>query len=221
MIIENQTFGSTECKTLINPISIINNEMQTTKGKQFYQEYLAKRFYEKSPKDGLIQEIYNCSDGTQILSFNSSTYSKEDENIIKSNNHCFKYSNRDLNVTKETCYSADLTKPSIDAGLTCGYYEFDLKFKDESSDKFSSCYIFNDDIITTKSLGHLIKSMIDNKVDDSSEGKELSYYKVRFSNSKNQILNYDSSTGNIDYESKSRSNFLNFRYLYFLLYLLF
>jgi len=47
MIIENQTFGSTECKTLINPISIINNEMQTTKGKQFYQEYLAKRFYEK------------------------------------------------------------------------------------------------------------------------------------------------------------------------------
>jgi len=90
----------------------------------------------KGHKDGLIQEIYNCSDGTQILSFNSSTYSKEDENIIKSNNHCFKYSNRDLNVTKETCYNADLTKPSIDAGLTCGYYEFDLKFKDESSDKF-------------------------------------------------------------------------------------
>jgi len=28
------------------------------RGKQFYQEYLAKRFYEKSPKDGLIQEIY-------------------------------------------------------------------------------------------------------------------------------------------------------------------
>lgn len=223
MIIADQTIGGVQCKTLINPISVINNEMQTIKGKQFYQEYLAKRFYEKSTRAGLIQEIYNCSDGSQVLSFNSSTYSKEDESIIKSNNHCFKYSNRNLNVTKETCYSAYLTKPSTDAGLTCGYYEFELKFKDESSDKFSTCYIFNDDTITTKSLGHLIKSMFDNTVDEASEGKELSYYKVRFSNSKNQILIYDSSTGNIDYESesKSKSNFLNFKYLYFLLYLIF
>ena len=65
--------------------------------------------------------------------------------------------------------------------------------------------------------------MFDNTVDEASEGKELSYYKVRFSNSKKQILNYDSSRGNIDYESesKSKSNFLNFKYLYFLLYLIF
>ena len=65
--------------------------------------------------------------------------------------------------------------------------------------------------------------MFENTVKGSSEGKELSYYKVRFSNSKNQILNYDSSTGNIDYESdsKSKSNFLSFKYLYFLLYLIF
>ena len=54
-------------------------------------------------------------------------------------------------INEEICYNAILLTAEHSA-ISCGYYELKLNFKDGSTGNYKSCFLFNDDILSTKNL---------------------------------------------------------------------
>ncbi len=99
---------------------------------------------------------------------------------MKSQKHCIKYNEEySGTITKDICYKADLATTG-NSGVSCGYYEFDIMMTDKSTYKHQTCFLYNDDIRTTKNIAYSIKQMAELeavKVANEQE-KELSSYQI-------------------------------------------
>ena len=180
------------CSPMIFPIKLAQDEMATENGKILTRENIGFSMF----KDNLTSSSYEfeCPDGKLAYKYEDKNYTIEEHKKFKSQNHCLNYYNRmSISITKETCYKADLATTG-NSGVSCGYYEFDMKMSDNSNYKFQTCFLFNDDIIATKNLGYLKKQMGEDvalRVAIENE-KELSSYKMTGTNSKNKCFIYDS-----------------------------
>ena len=180
------------CNPMVSPIKLAQDEMATENGKILTRENIGFSMF----KDNLTSSSYEfeCPDGKLAYKYEDKNYTIEEHKKFKSQNHCLNYYNRmSISITKETCYNAILSTTG-NSGVSCGYYEFDMKMTDNSNYKFQTCFLFNDDIITTKKLGFLKKQMGEDvalRVAIENE-KELSSYKMTGTNSKNKCFIYDS-----------------------------
>lgn len=215
------------CDLTINPIKAGEEEMETEKGK-ISKEYFGYNSYYSQYESFIIrQEIeINCEDGNLNLLMRKSDYTDEEKNKFKSKSHClrFLFGVTEEEANKETCFDSILSTVSQDSGVSCGFYEITLNFNDGTNTNFNSCCIFNDDIIENKNIGYWTKWMMYRLTLNKSNkmGKQLSNFKMAFTNSKGKTLLYDSSTDIVtDSDSKSVSSYLGAcRYIFFLIFLL-
>lgn len=104
---------------------------------------------------------YECRDGT--VNFNQ--FTEEEINILKSENYCLYYFNQglieDKSVSPETCFNADLFPSTKSYNIECGYYSFDIIYKDGSKKNIKTCYFLNKEKSTT------VDDYIDNKLEST------------------------------------------------------
>ena len=156
-----------------------------------------------------------------MFTINSDYLTKEEKNVIKSNNYClrFIFNNSNNQPNQDDCFNSILTKKSQELGLKCGYYEFNIKLA-EKSVNYKTCFIWSDDIAEKKTLGYLIKSNVELLAISNSGNSDVYEYIVSISESKDKTYKYDSITGNVVEESnKSNGHFLSFKYLLLLILL--
>ena len=176
---------------------------------------------------------YKCQDGEETIFYGYDNYSSDDKNRIQSDKHCLKYYYAyatDMNYknnkpTKDQCFNAELLQSSKDAGLKCGFYEFHLKFLSGKTEIYTACYIYDPDIIKTKTIDDNTKSNFDNIGNQftSSENDQFVGYTVDFWDSEGNKLSYDPLTGKVE-SSSSNSKRIKIQssiYLLFLLILIF
>jgi hypothetical protein len=142
-----------------------------------------------------------CQDGVLSMTYNLNDFTEEEKDRFKSDNLCLRFFMDDTEkVTDEnTCYDSIVATANENSGISCGYYEYTLYFLDDSSEKFKTCFLFNDDIIKNKSMGYWTKmTSLSNSMSKSVEfEKALSHYTISFSNSKGNNLIYDSTTDTV------------------------
>ena len=143
----------TSCSIQMPPIKLYKEEVERESTKAYYKEawgYVVNNVV-TGAAGGKVEKTYNCKDGTATMRFGFDTYTEEEIEILQSDEHCLAYF-YGLNefTTKEDCFNSVILPSSKKVGLSCGYFEFDIKFSDGTSKNLKSCNIFNKDIITNK-----------------------------------------------------------------------
>ena len=97
-----------------------------------------------------IETIYKYKDGNATMRYGFDTYTEEEKNILKSDDHCLGYF-YDFNefTSKEDCFDSVILPSSKKAGLSVDILNLIL---DGTSKNIKSCYIFNKDVITNDYL---------------------------------------------------------------------
>lgn len=155
--------GESECSTLDSEIyEILSNPTL----KSLYREKNGFDIYKTdtpSVYNYLFAE-YECQDGT--VNFNQ--FTEEEKNILKSNNYCLYYFNQGIveqkSVSKETCFNADLFPSTKSYNIECGYYNFDIVYKDGSKNNIKTCYFYNKE--KSEIVDNYIDSMIYNNINN-------------------------------------------------------
>ena len=156
------------------------------------------------------------------MSFGFDTYTSEEIKVLQDENHCLNYF-YGLNIenqTKQNCFNAVILQSSKDAGLTCGYYEFNIKYSDGTSENFKTCHLFNNAAISRGQLDERTKESFQSFVKDNQDnGKYVVSYKVALSDKNGNSVEYDSLTQSL---SKSSSTIITpmIKYLVFIYLLL-
>ena len=130
----------------------------------YFKEEDGRKFYPFDGNTFKMKQIYKCSDGTAEYSFGYDTYSLDDKSLYESDDHCLKYFYRYLyaenydenlelvSVSKDDCLNAKLTQGAIEAGITCGFFQFNINFITGGSKTYQTCYIYNSNFISEHKL---------------------------------------------------------------------
>ena len=191
----------TACSIQMTPIKIYKEEMERESTKALYKEtwgYVVNNMV-TGASSTKIETIYNCKDGTATMRFGFDTYTEEEIEILQRDEHCLGYF-YGLNefTTKEDFFNSVILPSSKKVRLSCGYFEFDIKFSDGTSKNLKSCNIFNKDIITNSHLDDKSKESFESFVNNNKDGDKIVLsYAVAFSDDKGNSVVYDSLTQSI------------------------
>ena len=178
---------------------------------------------------------YDCQDGKTEINYGYEEYNSSDEEKLKSNKHCLRYfysyaldyDFKEKFPTNNDCYNADLLPTSEDAGLKCGYGEFNIKYISGKSEVYRTCYFYDSNAIKTKTFDDQSTIAFDNYAYavSSSEEDSLLSYTVDISDDSGNKLRYDSLTKEVTIPSTSQSSSkgvkdIKSKYLLFLLILI-
>ena len=160
-----------------------------------------------------IQKI-DCKDGNIEVKYGYEEYNSVDEEIIKSDKHCLRYfysysldpyNFKEKYPSDNDCFNADLLQTSKDAGLKCGYSEFNLKYVSGKSEVYKTCYIYNPDIVNTKIFDDISTVGFDAYAQDiaTREEETLLSYSINLSDDSGNKISYDSLTRQVTVPSSS------------------
>ena len=191
------------CTFGINPIQPGIDESSTENGKTLLKEISGYDYFRTDvEKNVTSQEMkMSCGDGDLSMVYNLNDFTEEEKARFKSDNLCMRFFMNDTEkvVDENTCYDSIVATANEGSGISCGFYDHTLYFSDNTSEKFNTCFLFNDDIIKNKNMGFWIKMItFSNSMRKSVElEKLLSHYTVSFSKSKGKNLIYDSTTDTV------------------------
>ena len=156
----------------------------------------------------------DCQNGQYEIKYGYEEYNSEDKEIFHSDKHCLRYfysflldsDFKEKYPTNNDCYNADLLKTSKDAGLKCGYSEFNLKYESGKSEVYKTCYIYNPDIINSKAFDDKSTEAFGTYTWNiaSVEGETLMSYTVEMSDDSGNKISYDSLTNQVTIPSSSK-----------------
>jgi len=195
------------CGIQVKPISTFKKQMELPSTKALNKEIFGYIIYNydfgTSPNYYKMNLDYECADGSFTFLYGYDTFTSEEIDILKSDNHCLRYIyNQDIFSSKEDCYDSVLLQSSKDQGLSCGYFEYNFKYSDGSTDTIKSCGIFNQDLVNYNQLDQKTKETIKTFVQDNTEeGKTITSYKVNLSDNKGNSLVYDSLSEEVSNEN--------------------
>ena len=217
---KNKINQESKCFPMISPIKLAQEEVKTENGKILVKEYFGYSMFNGESSQNLSTDC-ECPDGTLSIKYELKDFSPEEQEKLKSQKHCIKYNEEySGTITKDICYKADLATTG-NSGVSCGYYEFDIMMTDKSTYKHQTCFLFNDDIRTTKNIAYPIKQMAELeavKVANEQE-KELSSYQMKGTNSKDKYFIYYSLNDTVGTPNSGVTNlsFINIRYIVLLI----
>jgi len=217
---KNKINQESKCFPMISPIKLAQEEVKTENGKILVKEYFGYSMFNGETPQNLSTD-YECPDGTLSIKYELKDFSPEEQEKLKSQKHCIKYNEEySGTITKDICYKADLATTG-NSGVSCGYYEFDIMMTDKSTYKHQTCFLFNDDIRTTKNIAYSIKQMAELeavRVANEQE-KELSSYQMKGTNSKDKYFIYYSLNDTVGIPNSGVTNisFINSRYIVLLI----
>lgn len=189
-------------------------------------------------------QTYNCKDGTHTMSFGNDNYTENERKILESDTHCLKYFYRHLYeenfqydeekekyflrpVSNNECFNAALLQSSKDEGISCGYYEFKLKYVDGTTDTLTTCYYYNENFYKNGEFDEQTKKEFETLINQysSENGKTSKSYITQFSDSEGNTYVFDSSTGkmestNSNSNSDSNGAFYKINFLILILFLI-
>lgn len=199
----------------------INKISATAKEVNGFRAYILSNPSSEEEIKKLIIEMaskmnYKCKDGEITFTYGNDTYTSSEVNILKSSNHCLRYFysfildedyKSKVNENK-TCFNADLMKSSKDEGIECGYLEFNFVTYDGNNDKYKTCYIYNENLLSNSRIDILTKSIFLDSARSIMMKEEKSYesYTVNFVNSKGKSYTYDPLSGKV---VDNKTNMLN------------
>ena len=178
------------CNPMVSPIKSAQDEMATENGKILTREYIGFALFNDGQQ--YISYDFECPDGKFGFKYETKNYTTGEQEKFKDQNHCLKYFNeKPESIKEDTCYNAKLATTG-NSNVTCGYYEFDIIMTDNSTTKYQTCFLYNDDIRTTKNMGNLIKQMAENVAVMAAiyKEKELLSYQMTGTNSENKYFIY-------------------------------
>ena len=116
------------------------------------------------------------------------------------------YYNSLLN-SKDDCFNSEITQASKNAGLSCGFYEYNIKYSDGTSESFKSCNIFNKAIIDYGKVDNKTKENFETFVSSNQNGNKIVLsYSVDFSDSSGNKFVYDSLSQTIRTNGNDETN---------------
>ena len=222
-----------DCNPLIKPIAEAQQYMNTEKGKAIFEENSLYSIYSEETPQNFVQTVtYDCNDGEVKMIADSKILNDEDKTLIKSDEHCLKfgiYQYSEIEINEEKCLGLKLIKKSRDLGLTCGYYELNLKLNDGTNSTFKYCGPFNKEIYYSKKLSWMDQRDFDEAIymETRKISKDIEEYTAYFTGEKNRSLVYYSTNNTVIYigpddipptDSNAANSFF-YGYLFFLLFL--
>mgnify|MGYP006873135660 CR=1 FL=1 len=219
-------YSYSACSVQMTPITEFKRFMEMASTKAIYKESFGFSKYNLAYSQGLnpdsikMRMTYDCADGQLITEFGYDTYTQEEIDILQSEEHCLDYTyGYRLFSSKQECYDSLLLPSSVEAGLSCGYYKYSIKYSDGSTYELESCGIFNKDSISQQNLDEQSKNSFKSFVDSNKDGDKIVLsYEVSLSNKEGQYLVYDSALDRIS--SSSTSNMSRNLTLSYLLYII-
>ena len=127
-----------------------------------------------------------------------------------------------VSVSKDDCLNAKLTQGAIEAGITCGFFQFNINFITGGSKTYQTCYIYNSNFISEGKFDEKTQSELQSFVAQigSREGDGMySSYTTQFSDGSGNTYTFD-MTGAITQPSSGDVLKMT-KYLYLLLIILF
>ena len=199
----------------------------------YYIDDDGERFYIADDDSFKMKQIYKCNDGTAEYSYGYEEYTQTDISVFDSGSHCLKYfyrymyseeydENNELTpVSKNDCLNAQLTQTALDAGVKCGFFQFNINFVQGGAKTYQTCYLYNTNFISDKKLDEKTQSELQAYVAQIGykEGNgAYSSYTTQFSDESGNTYTFD-MTGQFTQPS-SISNLLSLsKYIYLLLVL--
>lgn len=182
------------CNAMLKPIKPAQEELATENGKKMTKEIGGYSLFSNGSAVMFNDYYFTCPDGEANFKFDPNAYTEEEKAKFKSDNHCLYYSSREYpheKITEEICYNAILSTTE-NSTISCGYYELKLNFKDGSTGIYKSCFLFNDDILSTKNLGLWTKTTAEEMAIEAEykEDKKYSNYQFNATNSKGEYFIY-------------------------------
>ena len=210
------TTGDEMCNVMVKPLRPAQEELNTINGEIMTKEIGGYELFSNSSMLMTNYYDFTCQDGNLNYVYEPDNYTVEEKEIFKSSNHCLYYKGIEYsqeNITQHICYNADLAI-SKDSRVSCGYYEFKLNFQDASTDNYKACFLFNEDILTTKNLGFWTKVNVEEIVAnaESKKGKYYTSYQFKATDSKGQYFIYYSINDSVITSTDSNSNTSGFLY---------
>ena len=198
-------------------------------------------FNEEEETNYSFNQTYTCKDGSVETSYKFE-YTKNEEKILSSKTHCLSYYIRHMDlenivydeekdifylkpVSSKECFNADLLQSSKDAGISCGYYEFNINYEDGNSEKYTTCFLFNPNFYKNGDFDFNTKSQFDSFIEFfQDEENAIQNYIVQFSDSEGNSYTYDSSIGKIElsepfYNDNDSSSYINLNVIILLIFL--
>lgn len=185
------TSPSPICNPMISPIYLATNESAKENGKILNREFFGYNLI--NDKKTSISMNFECADGKISYQYESKNYTDKEQEKLKSPQHCLNHYNKKESTSKSTCFNS-VVATAGNSGVSCGYYEFDLIMTDNSTAKYQTCFLYNDDIRTTKNMGYLIKQMAENIADREAINREkiLNKYIMKGVNNQGKYFIYES-----------------------------
>ena len=161
---------------------------------------------------GKFTTLYKCKKKSMTFTFGGYTYSNSEIEILKSDNNCFRlfyYSIGDViginkkNIVKNDCLNTKILETTKKENINCGFSEFTILWSDDTNNDFNTCYYLPKIAIKSKQLDSQTESFLNEMKDYVSqrENKISKSYKVKNSDSDDNILVYDSLTGSVSYDN--------------------
>ena len=205
------------CLVMIKPIKLAQVELATENGRKMTKEIGGYDLFSNGSSLMTNDYYFTCPDGEANFKYDPNAYTEEEKAKFKSDNHCLYYSSREYpheKITEEICYNAILSTTE-NSTISCGYYELKLNFKDGSTGIYKSCFLFNDDILSTKNLGLWTKTTAEEMATEAEykEDKKYSNYQFNATNSKGEYFIYYSINDTVFVDGSSDSDHNKSRFL--------
>ena len=235
--------GEVSCSLLGGTLEEINNLKNSQKIKAIIKESYGffehglKTIFESEDEEYYpddmtfpkIRQHYKCQKGDIELLYGYDNYTASEIELFESKKHCLYHFYHYLNMatfkppTADDCYQAKILQSSLDNGLECGYYQFNIKFLTGESEIYKTCYLFNTDVIKDKRLDENSQGYFQTLAMNiaNAQGKASMSYTVEFSDAKGNKLKFDSLTQKVTSSSVhlTINNLKNYIFLLFLLFL--
>ena len=145
-------FGNPEkCSKYPKDLELYQKLSKSSKYKACLKEYYGHRKYKKYLPERTKMNI-NCNNGEFTINFGYDTYTENEQNILKNENHCLNKKSlkeKDFNYDVGKCEEGLLINSSKSLGLECGYFLYNIKINSEISLTYKTCDIFNLDMYST------------------------------------------------------------------------
>ena len=187
----------------------------------FMKELAGFQIYGQGDDDVKHIQKYKCKDGDLTIKYGYDEYTDEEMKILKSENYCLKYFYdylydgiyQEKVISEETCFNADILESSKQAGLECGFFEYQFQFLDGSSKKISSCYVYDKNYKkldeTTTADFRLLASEL-----SGIEGKMYKQFTISFKGKDGSQIAFDPNTGKV---IGNGASFIKFTLMYLVL----
>ena len=204
----------------------------------YYIDDYGKRIY---PANIKLNQTFICKEGTTKISIGYDVYTQNEIKIIESEKHCLKYfyrylfnENYEYNeenlfslkpVSRNECFNADLLKSSKYTVISCGYYEFKIKYVGGTSKKLTTCYLVNPNFYKNGEFDSQTKSELESFIlyINRQNGEYSQSYEATFSDSQGNTYVYNSLTGKIESSTTSNSSngssFVNLNFIILFIFL--